>query len=107
MNLRLLDLAEEDLLEGFRFYQRQPARVGFYFLETLYSDIESFRLFGGIHRQVLGYHRLLSKRFPYAIYYKIDGEEVAVWRVLDCRRNPKWIQKQLKPVSTKKRDSRR
>ena len=100
MRLQLLDLAGADLLDGYRFYEWQAEGVGSYFLETLVSDIESLRLFGGIHRRLFGYHRLLSNRFPYAIYYRVDGDLVSVWRVLDCRRDPKWIQRQLKPGQT-------
>ena len=96
MKLQILDLAEADLLEGFRFYEKQSAGVGDYFLESLYSDIESLRLYYGIHLQIQGFHRLLSKRFPYAIYYQYEKDVIYIWRILDCRRNPKWIKKQLK-----------
>jgi hypothetical protein len=41
VRLRILDLANADLMEGFRFYERQEEGVGSYFLETLLSDIES------------------------------------------------------------------
>jgi hypothetical protein len=64
VRLRILSLAEADLLDGFRFYEWQSSGIGSYFLETLYSDIESLRLHAGIHRRVFGYHRMLSKRFP-------------------------------------------
>jgi hypothetical protein len=59
VTLRILSLAEADLLDGFRFYERQSAGIGSYFLEALYSDIESLRLYAGIHRRVFGYHRML------------------------------------------------
>jgi hypothetical protein len=50
---------------------------------------------------VFGFHRLLSKRFPYAIYYRIDGQRVAVvYRVLDCRRDPARIRSELRRAST-------
>jgi len=39
VTLRILSLAEADLLDGFRFYQRQGSGVGWYFLESLNSDI--------------------------------------------------------------------
>ena len=40
---------------------------------------------------------MLSKRFPYAIYYKLDGATVSViWRVLDLRSNPMKIRQALK-----------
>ena len=47
MTLRILSLAETDLLDVFRFYQRQGSGVGWYFLESLNSDIESLRLYAG------------------------------------------------------------
>lgn len=96
MTLRILDLAEADPLSGFGFYERQSSGVGWYFLETLHSEIESLRLYAGTHRKLPGYYRALSRRFPFAIYYRIDGEAIQIWRILDCRRDPTWIRKQLK-----------
>jgi plasmid stabilization system protein ParE len=95
MNLQVLDLAEADLLRGFRFYERKSRGVGWYFLDSLSAEIESLHLYAGIHRKFLGYFRMLSRRFPYAIYYRIADDEVQVWRVLDCRRNPRWMRSQL------------
>ncbi len=62
MKIRILDLAEADLLTGFKFYEARAIGIGWYFLETLEDEIESLRLYAGIHRRVLGYHRLLSLR---------------------------------------------
>lgn len=96
MKIEILDEAEVDLMEGFQFYENQDAGLGVYFLDSLYSDIDSLRLHGGIHRVVFGHHRSLSKRFPFAIYYAVDGDLVRVHAVLDCRRDPSWIRKRLK-----------
>lgn len=96
MKLRILSLAESDLLDGFRFYERQQLGIGTYFLDSLYSDIESLRLYAGIHRRVYGYYRALSKRFPFGVYYDVHDEEIRIWRVLDCRRNPRWLTTQLR-----------
>ena len=60
--------------------------MGDYFLESLFSDIESLRLYTGIHPKVFGYRRLLSDRFPFAIYYDPKGKEARVWAALYCRR---------------------
>lgn len=95
MRIRILSLAESDLLNGFRFYERQETGVGSYFLDALYSDIESLRLYAGVHRRLYGYHRLLAKRFPFGVYYDINDDEIRVWRVLDCRQDPRWIKTQL------------
>ena len=98
MKLRLLTSAFNDLAVGRDFYERQGEGLGGYFLDSLFSDIDSLLLYAGIHRKVLGFHRLLSKRFPYAIYYQIEaGDEVIVYRVLDCRQNPHKTSTALKP----------
>ncbi|ENO85971.1 hypothetical protein C666_14275 [Thauera linaloolentis 47Lol = DSM 12138] len=36
----------------------------------------------GVHKQHFGYYRSLAKRFPFAIYHRLDGDEIQVWRVL-------------------------
>ena len=46
---------------------------------------------------MFGYHRLLSKRFPFAGYYLIEDEVVIVYRVLDLRQNPDTIRDYLRP----------
>ncbi len=84
MKLRILDLAEADLLRGFRFYERKSRGVGWYFLDTLSAEIESLHLYAGVHRKYRGYFRMFSRRFPYAVYYRIAGDEIQIWRVLDC-----------------------
>ena len=96
MKIKILESAKQDLREGFNFYESQETGIGSYFLESLFSDIESLRLFAGIHGVHFGrYHRLLSKRFPFAIYYRMESDEIRVYAVLDCRRDPAWIGKRL------------
>ena len=96
MKIEILSSALEDLYVGRLFYEKQGEGVGEYFFDSLFSDIDSLVLYGGIHAKVYGYHRMLSKRFPYAIYYKLDEEElVVVYRVLDLRRDPKKIKQSL------------
>ena len=61
----------------------------------MFSDIDSLMLYAGIHQEYFGYYRLLSRRFPYAIYYKIENNNIVVWRVLDCRQEPEKTELQL------------
>lgn len=97
MKLEFLDLAQGDLIDGYRFYESQEAGLGTYFLDTLYSDIDSLRIYGGIHRKAYkNLQRALSKRFPFAIYYTVESETVRVRSVVDCRRNPSWIRRHLR-----------
>jgi len=36
---------------------------------------------------------MLSKRFPFGIYYEMEDEMVYVYAILDLRRDPLWIRK--------------
>lgn len=95
MNIQILDDAKQDLVNGFRFYESQSPGLGDYFLDSLFSDIDSLQLYAGIHSVHWGYHRLLAKRFPYAVYYRVADQVTRVCAVLDCRRNPAWIRDRL------------
>jgi len=83
LKLQLLNTAEDDLVAGFEFYEKQRAGLGEYFLDSLFSDIDSLLIFFGSHPEVFGHYRALSKRFPFAIYYQINGEIIKVKAVLD------------------------
>lgn len=101
MKLHISRAAEDDLQKGFLFYERQQLGVGGYFLDSLYADIDSLVLYGGIHPKHKGQlHRALAKRFPFALYYDLRGELVTVVAVLDCRQNPASIIKRLKGMAT-------
>lgn len=96
MRIQILDEAEWDLEEGQQFHEKQREGLGAYFRDSLFSDIDSLQLYAGIHRVFFGqYHRLLSKRFPFAVYYSRAEDTVFIHAVLDCRRNPSWIRKRL------------
>jgi len=95
MKLRILTAAARDLVKGKKFYEFQEEGLGGYFLDTLYSDIDSLILYAGIHRKIRYYYCMFSKRFPYAVYYKIESNEIRVYRVMDCRQDPKKTLKAL------------
>ena len=95
MRIEILDEAEKDLVDGFAFYERQSKGLGDYFLDSIFSDVESLHLYAGIHALHFGYHRLLAKRFPFVIYYRIENDIVRVYAILDCRRSPAWIRDRL------------
>ncbi len=94
--IRISEDAFRDLADGFAFYEAQEAGLGDYFATCLRADIESLRLYAGITRVLYAdYHRLLSKVFPYGIFYTVEEETVLVWAVLDLRRDPDWIRQRL------------
>jgi hypothetical protein len=88
--------AENDLVDGFWFYERQSPGLGSYFRSCLISDIDSLKYYAGVHEKEYGYHRALSKRFPFGIYYSCDSERLVVIAVLDLRSSPLWIHRRLR-----------
>ena len=95
MQIQILNEAEQDLLEGARFYENQATGLGQYFLDSLFSDIDSLQIHSGIHSKHFGFYRLLSKRFPFAIYYTVENNLTQVLAVLDCRQNPETLKGRL------------
>lgn len=96
MKISILSIAVKDIELGQSFYEQQQQSLGIYFLDSIFSDIDSLLIFAGVHQQFFGYYRALSKRFPYAIYYKLNGEMIEIWRVLDYRQRPSKITSFLK-----------
>ena len=86
--MRILPSAKRDLHRGFRLYEHQENGIGSYFLDSLYSDIESICLFAGIHRRVGELFRFKSKRFPFWVYYRVEVDTAYVVAVLDARQAP-------------------
>ena len=95
MKIRILSSALTDLEKGRDFYGRQGENLGDYFLDSLFSDIDSLTLHAGVHQKVFGYYRMLSKRFPYAVYYGIEHDVILVLRVLDLRQEPQKTRQSL------------
>jgi hypothetical protein len=93
--ITILPSARKDLASGFAFYESQEPGLGSYFMDSLFAEIDSLELYAGIHPAVFNYYRFLSKRFPYAVYYSMEAGTVLVKAVLDCRRDPAFIRRQL------------
>lgn len=72
MRIEILDDGQEDLIEGFRFYEKREIGVGSYFLDCLFSDIDSLVLFAGIHQLVYGYP-LPVQAFSFRHLLQCDG----------------------------------
>ena len=95
MTVVILEDAAEDIELGRQFYELREPGIGEYFVESILSDLSSLVLYAGIHPVHYGFQRMLSKRFPFAVYYEIEGEIVYVYGILDMRRDPLWIRSEL------------
>ena len=99
MIIQISEDALDDLNEGFLFYDAQASGLGDYFTSCLRADIERLRFSAGIHRIVEeDYHRLLSRVFPYGVFYTFEPPTVIIWAVVDLRRDPEWIRKKLEEI---------
>lgn len=95
MKIKILEEAEQDLIDGFRFYEAQNFGLGQDFLDSLFSDIDSLQLFAGIHPMVFRLSTTPVQKVSIAIYYQVDNDIVRIRAVLDCRQDPKKIQDRL------------
>ena len=80
-----------DLNAGFRFYEAQDFGLGDYFTACLRADIEGLRFMAGIHREVQGFHRLVSRVLTNGSLYTVHENTVRVLAVIDLRRSPEGI----------------
>jgi len=97
--------ANADFKAGREFYDLNSKKAGDYFVAGILSDLESLSFYAGIHPLFSGFHRMLARRFPFAIYYEIHEEQVWVVAILDMRKKPDGIIEKLKSVITCSRAS--
>jgi hypothetical protein len=77
VKIKILPSALEDLDRGRRFYARQGKSVGDYFLDSLFSDIDSLELYAGIHLLVFDYRRLLEiEHHKGAAQFRLDPSPI-------------------------------
>ncbi|MFO8027190.1 MAG: hypothetical protein R6U56_05965 [Opitutales bacterium] len=64
MKLQIRPTALEDLAKGRGFYDLQELGVGDYFFDSVFADIDSLKLYAGIHPKVFGFIGCLRRDFP-------------------------------------------
>jgi len=96
MKIRILRPALEDLAVGREFYDRQREGVGGYFFSIVCfpRSIRWCSMPGSI---VCNSVTIVCSQSVslYAVYYRVAENEAVVHRVLDCRRDPRWIRRAL------------
>jgi hypothetical protein len=56
MKIEILPAANEDLINGYHFYEQQQTGIGDYFLDSLFADINSLIIYHGAHRLLFNHH---------------------------------------------------
>ena len=94
--IRFVPEIEEDLLSGFSWYEEKVQGLGEEFLGIFYVSSNNLTQNPLIYKKVYGdFRRLLLRRFPYAIYFVIENDEVIVIGLFHCARSPRKIKKNL------------
>jgi len=88
--LRLRPEAERDLSDAAIWYEAQLAGLGHRFLdevENAFSAIaEAPRRYPVVHKSM---RRMLIRRFPFGVYYRIEKSAIVVLAVMHASRNPR------------------
>lgn len=101
MRIRILPEAERDLDIGANFYEAQSPGAGAHFIRRLLEDIDGLLKHGGVHAKHRGFYRAISHRFPFAIFYDMNGKLIDIYAVLDCRQDPATIDSRLDQQGSK------
>jgi len=89
-------IVDSDVEAAFEWYEGEEPGLGYEFLDEVratYLRIQD----GPLKYQVLrsDVRRALTKRFPYAVYFSIEGDAVVVLAVLHAARNPAEWQRRI------------
>jgi toxin ParE1/3/4 len=81
--------ADLDVEAAFEWYENEQPGLGFEFLDELRAAYNSIAG-GPLKYQHLrsGIRRALLKRFPFAVYFAIEGNDILVLAVLHAGRDP-------------------
>lgn len=89
--LMILPSAMMDIVQTQYFYDSLEWGLGLVFRDYIIGEVDKLIDDAGVDGERLGYFFRPEKRFHQAIYYKMSGSQVTVWRILDMRFNPKRI----------------
>jgi plasmid stabilization system protein ParE len=89
LTVRLRRPAEEDLAVASSWYEQQRKGLGQEFLDQAMLVLDAIAerplLYPEVHRNA---RRALMARFPFAIYFRVEAEEIVVVAVMHGSRHP-------------------
>jgi plasmid stabilization system protein ParE len=94
--LRFLPQVEGDVWHGRTWYEAKAPGLGEEFLRVFYAFCEELtrdpQMYPKVHWE---FRRRLLRRFPYAIYFRIEGDRVVVFGLFHCARDPRRLHREL------------
>jgi plasmid stabilization system protein ParE len=90
VSLRLRDAAEADIGDAHAWYRERGHELGDQFLAAVDQCLESIEsnplTFPAVHREI---RRALLRKFPYCVFYIVEGPDVVVLACLHGHRDPR------------------
>ena len=94
--LRFLPEIEEDAISGYVWYESKSRGLGEDFLRMFYASANEIPWNPLLYPKVYqDFRRRLLRRFPYAIYFTIEDDQIIVFGLFHCARNPQVINAEL------------
>ncbi|HHE32640.1 MAG TPA: type II toxin-antitoxin system RelE/ParE family toxin [Chlorobaculum parvum] len=89
MKLRYTHRSKDDLDIAMAWYEKQRRSLGFEFLDRIEVAVKSIVQSPELHRVYYSQFRgCLVRRFPFIVFYTIEGDEIIVHSIFDCRQDP-------------------
>jgi hypothetical protein len=90
--LQFIPEIEEDVIKSYIWYESKSRGLGEDFLRMFYVSANEISsnplLYPKVYQDI---RRRLLRRFPFAIYFKIEEDRIIVFGLFHCARNPQVI----------------
>ena len=89
MPVRFLSPAEWEMVQAARYYETKVPHLGTEFLSEIRRVVEGIETHPEAAPKVKGeIRRRILRRFPYAILYQVDPDEIVILAVMHLHRSP-------------------
>jgi len=89
MILRYTDRSKDDVELAFEWYEKQRRGLGFDFLDCVEVSLKSIQSFPEMYENVYSnFRRCVIRRFPFSVFYTIEGDEIVIHSIFDNRQDP-------------------
>lgn len=87
--IRFLSPAEAELLDAAHYYELQAPGLGVDFLDQIDAALQDIRANPARWPTIRGkVRRRLVSRFPYALLYRLDNDEIVIQATMHLHRRP-------------------
>jgi toxin ParE1/3/4 len=87
--VRFAEEAASEFRRSVEWYDSKSNGLGFVFTNEIDSALERIKLNPSSYREIVnGIRRIQVNKFPFSIYYRLEGETLVVLRVFHNKRKP-------------------